>query len=53
MRNTTQGGQFGDTYSVCSTACPGSGQTQATQQPVDTLPNAPLTPYYVKANSLV
>jgi hypothetical protein len=37
--DTDDNGQYPDTFSVCSTACPGTATTTATQTNSDTMPN--------------
>lgn len=49
---TNESGQFSDTFYACSAACPGSGQTDATQSITDLLPNGD-GPYTLSPNSLV
>jgi len=49
---TDANGNFNDTFYVCSSKCPGSGQTDASQQIDDVLPWG-TGPYYLTPNALV
>ncbi|MGH9500083.1 MAG: hypothetical protein ACRD3L_13160 [Terriglobales bacterium] len=49
---TDGSGHFNDTFFVCSSQCPGSGQTNASQTISDILPNG-AGPYDLSPNSLV
>lgn len=49
---TDSNGEFDDTFFVCSSRCPGSGQTDASQTISDTLPDGS-GPYNLSPNSLV
>lgn len=49
---TDSNGDFDDTFFVCSSQCPGSGQTDASQAISDILPNGS-GPYNLSPNSLV
>jgi hypothetical protein len=49
---TDSNGEFDDTFFVCSSQCPGSGQTDASQTISDILPDGS-GPYSLSPNSLV
>lgn len=49
---TNSAGIVGDDYFVCSTLCPGTRETDATQHPTDQLPGSP-TQYTLNTNSVV